>query len=622
MDIKMYLQVIRRWIWLIALLTIVGAGTSYYLVSKQPKSYTAQVKLLVGPTINDTTTMAASQQKGAPQVIQTYANLVTTRGILQQVIDELNLTISVNKLAGQITVTPNPDSQILTVAVQSSDQKEAIAEANALGQALVRLYSNPGVSDSPDVGPATSAQVAQLQTQIAQTQARINQLNDDFKTQAQAGSSPAIISEENKIQDLENKLNGPINPDLAKQIQDHQTRIQQLEASYNSTLALDARRLILDELSREDSLMNDLRNQINDQKLLLTDQLGQERNQLSSMQSNILQKQNQILNQLSIEGASLASAQRTLDTLLPGLSSITRQITIIDPAANAAPNSNNTALIVLFSAIAGMVLGLTLAFSIDYLDDRIQTPEQLSTSTGLHVWGTVKKHQVLLPVVESRMGLPSPADQKITEVFRQWCLKLTPNGASNVCSLLVSNFEQGDASAQVASNLAVTLSRTGKRVILIDGNIHKPLIGSMFQLNGDKGLADWLANGTDKPEMRVIDWAPGLSVLPVGPLAPDQAEELVWPRMDDLLKCLTTQADIVIVAGPPLDTSADSFFLASLVSGVLPIAQINKTKRKQASDTIESLNSLGVLVLGSILAADGKLRFKALPMPEHRAGIA
>ncbi|MBI5030583.1 MAG: P-loop NTPase [Chloroflexi bacterium] len=617
MDIKSYAEVIRRWFWLIALMTIVAAGVSFYVVQRQPNTYVAQVRLLVGPTINDNDP-PSSALKGGAQAIQTYANLVTTRNVLQPVIDDLKLNISTNSLANQITVTPSPDSQVLTIAVRSTDPKVAVATANALGQALVRLYSERAVIPVTGGTVDTSTQVTQLQNEVADTQKRIDQLEADFKTASQLSTSPAFTNQEKKIAALEAQLSGPNDAALTKQIQDHQTRIQQLEASLNSTVALDARRLILEQLNREDDLMAAAKSQISDQKRLLIEQLGQERGRLASMQANMVAQQNQIVNQLSLAHTQLSTLQRSLDALLPSLqNNIARQITLIDAAANAPAQSSNGPLIVLFAAAAGMVLGLTLAFTFEFLDDRVRTPAQLAESTKLPVWGTMKKQPALLPVASNKLSLVAPADQKVAEAFRRWCLRLMPNGSTNVCSLLVSNFEPGDASARVASNLALTLARAGKSVILIDADINHPMVGQIFQLNGEKGLADWLAHGKDKPALRPIDWVPGLSVLPVGPVPEGQEQALIWPRMDSLLQSTTAQADMVVVAGPPLSSSADSYFLASHVSGVLPIAQINKTSRKQANETIESLRSLGVQVLGSILAADSNI--KPLPAPEHRA---
>lgn len=615
MDIKLYLQVIRRWLWLIVLMTIIGAGVSYVLVQRQPNAYQTQVKLLVGPTINDTESVSTAQ-RGAPQVIQTYANLVTTRGVLEAVINDLHLSIGPNALAGMITVTPNPDAQVLTIAVRANDPKQAIAIANGLGSELVKLYSNrPTNSTSTS---EVSGQAVQLQKQIEQSQARISQLEADLKTTSDMQNNPAVVAQQKKIADLEAQLATIPDATLTKEMQDHETRITQLEASLKGTLAVDARRLILDQLSREDNLLAGLKSQINDQKRLLLDQLGQERNRLNNLQTAAIQQQNQILNQLATEHTQLATTQRTLEALSPSLQKgLSRQITVIDPATNAPLQTGNTLLIVLAAAVAGMVLGLTLAFLFEYFDDRIRTPEQLGEATGARVWGLLPKPTDAPMLGRLKAGVTSLTDQRTAESFRQLGVQLLPNSTTNLGSVLVSNFEPGDAAARIASNLAITLARAGKRVLLIDGDLQQPVLGELFELGDRKGLADWLGDSATQPNIVSIDWMPGLSVLPVGPSDDNSVPEMVWTRMDTLLKTMQMQNDLIVVAGPPLTTSADSVFFAEHVDGVLAVAQCNHTSRQKARQAIENLRALGVQILGVVLAMAGAPRLNAVTMPAH-----
>jgi capsular exopolysaccharide synthesis family protein len=432
-------------------------------------------------------------------------------------------------------------------------------------------------------------------------------------------NNPTVVAQQKKIADLEAQLATIPDATLTKEMQDHETRITQLEASLKGTLAVDARRLILDQLSREDNLLAGLKSQINDQKRLLLDQLGQERNRLNNLQTAAIQQQNQILNQLATEHTQLATTQRTLEALSPSLQKgLSRQITVIDPATNAPLQTGNTLLIVLAAAVAGMVLGLTLAFLFEYFDDRIRTPEQLGEATGARVWGLLPKPTDAPVLGRLKAGATSLTDQRIAESFRQLSVQLLPNSTTNLGSVLVSNFEPGDAAARIASNLAITLARAGKRVLLIDGDLQQPLLGELFELGDRKGLADWLGDGATQPDIVSIEWMPGLSVLPVGSSDNNSVPEMIWTRMDTLLKNVQAQNDLIVVAGPPLTTSADSVFFAEHVDGVLAVAQRNHTTRQKARQAIENLRALGVQILGVVLATAGAPRLNAVTMPAHR----
>lgn len=593
MEIDHYLQVIRRWVWLIVYMTIAAAAISFFLVQRQTPTYVAQAKLLVGPGINSPVTDSNTGRSSA-QFMQTYADLATTRSVLQQVIDDLQLNMSPTTLAGQITVAPALETQVLNITVRSHDQTRAIAVANGLANVLVGLDTKARGGSAGNSGGSAS----QIQEQRARVQARIDQLEAELEAANQAQNHPEIKAQEAKIQELEEQLAAPIDPAIAKRMQDRQARIAQLETSLKSTLSLEARRLILDELAREDSLLAADRALVDDRKSTLNDELNQERNRLTSMQPAILQRQNLLQSQLTFERNQLAALY-------------SRQIEVIDPAVTATPEGSRSSMIVIVASLAGLVLGLTLAFAFEYLDDRVRTTEQLGKATGVPVWGSIGRQTVLLRPGRFGRALSSPTDWKIAEAFRWLCMKLTPDSPDGVCSVLVTSFEQGDTAAVVASNLAITLTRAGKRVALVDANLRRPTLGTLFQTEGQEGVADWLADGANDPKLVPIEWAPGLMVMPVGTV-PGDMQELTWPRMQELLKRVMAQADMVVVTGPPLSGSADSFFLASQLGGVLAVAQNGETRRSRAAETVESLRSMGVQVLGLILADGVQVRFKAL----------
>jgi capsular polysaccharide biosynthesis protein len=617
MEIDVYLQVIRRWIWLLVVMAVVAAGASFVLVRLKPTTYVAQVKLLVGPGVDNANTNM-SILNASNQVMQTYANLATTQSVLQQVIDELHLDIGPTALASQITVTPDMNTGFLVIAVRSTNQKQAVAAANGLAKELVLLHAKKLDNGQNSSDRDVSAQVRQFEEQVARSQARIAQLEGDFKATSEAESQPSFVSQVNKIQALEAQLAAPIDPAVAKQMQDRRARIQQLEALLRSTVNVDARRITLDELAREDQTLQSQTAQLNEQKRLLMDQLGQERSRLDSMRNAITSQQNQILAQLGMERSQLADGQRNLSALYPALQNAAiSQITIIDPAVNAPPETSRSTLIVLVAALAGLILAITLAFAFEYLDDKIRTPEQLE-ATGARVWGWIGRQNALPPPGRSKQGFAPLPDGRTVEAFRRLSIELMSNGSSRVSSLLIANFERGDTAAEIASNLAIMLTRSGKHVVLIDANLRQPALGKWFHVENKEGLTDWLSSGRRDPNLVPIEWAPGLSVLPAGTVNGNSPRELAWPRMADLIKRVESQTDMLIVSGPPLSTSADSLFLASHLGAVLAVAQTGRTQRALAGATIDNLRSVGIRVLGLILADGTKPHIKSPRQPEAR----
>lgn len=212
---------------------------------------------------------------------------------------------------------------------------------------------------------------------------------------------------------------------------------------------------------------------------------------------------------------------------------------------------------------------------------------------------------------------PSPGG-KVPEAFRLLSMKLMSNGTSNVSSLLIANFERGETAAEVASGLAIMLAHAGKHVVLIDANTRQPILGKWFQAENKEGLTDWLSNGVHDPNLAPVEWVPGLRVMPAGIVNGNAVPESAWPRMADLIRRIESQSDVLVVAGPPLSESADSLFLASHVGGVLAVAERGKTHRSVAEATIENLRSLGVQVLGLVLADGAKPHVKTARQPAAR----
>jgi capsular exopolysaccharide synthesis family protein len=131
MELIRYWRVIRRWAWLIILCPLV-AGLAAGLISSQlPKVYEAQVSLLVRPA-EVLPTCTGCPQLTPDQILRTYASLMTKRPILERVIADEALKTDPDSLSRQITITPEPNTTILDVAVRDTDPGRAERIANTL----------------------------------------------------------------------------------------------------------------------------------------------------------------------------------------------------------------------------------------------------------------------------------------------------------------------------------------------------------------------------------------------------------------------------------------------------------------------------------------------------------
>jgi polysaccharide biosynthesis transport protein len=131
MELIRYWRVMRRWAWLIILCPIVATVAAGLITLQLPKVYEAKVALLVRPAqplSGDLTVQALT----ADQILRTYASWMVERPILERVISDLSLQTDPASLSKQITVTPEPNTTILDVAVRGTDPVRAMNTANTL----------------------------------------------------------------------------------------------------------------------------------------------------------------------------------------------------------------------------------------------------------------------------------------------------------------------------------------------------------------------------------------------------------------------------------------------------------------------------------------------------------
>jgi polysaccharide biosynthesis transport protein len=131
-----YLSLIRRWWWTLLVATWVAGLLAFVVAIQIPPTFESRARLLVGPINTDLNTLRAGGQ-----LVQTYAELVTSRPLLESTVEELGLDLDASDLEENVTASPDDVRRLLTIRVQSSDPDDAAAIANTLAQELIQLAS-------------------------------------------------------------------------------------------------------------------------------------------------------------------------------------------------------------------------------------------------------------------------------------------------------------------------------------------------------------------------------------------------------------------------------------------------------------------------------------------------
>ena len=153
----------------------------------------------------------------------------------------------------------------------------------------------------------------------------------------------------------------------------------------------------------------------------------------------------------------------------------------------------------------------------------------------------------------------------------------------------------------VAANLAITMAQAEQRVILVDCDLRRPALHTLFGVNNDSGVTSMLfANEGDAPPLQATS-VPGLQLLASGPLPPRPADILGSRRMGEILQSLRGLADVVIIDTPPVLAVSDAVVLAPRVDGVILVMQAGHTRREPAKQARIVLEKAKAHIVGVVL---------------------
>jgi capsular exopolysaccharide synthesis family protein len=164
----------------------------------------------------------------------------------------------------------------------------------------------------------------------------------------------------------------------------------------------------------------------------------------------------------------------------------------------------------------------------------------------------------------------------------------------------ITSAAAGEGKSTTTANLAIALAEGGRRVIVIDADLRRPSLHTLFGLQQHEGLADMLLG--EQTQLLLQDTpAPGVRLLPSGPTPPNPLAALASRRFDQVLALARAQADFVLVDTTPAGALADAAVLAPRLEGILLVVSAGRTKRDLARRAREQLDRVNANVLGVVL---------------------
>jgi capsular exopolysaccharide synthesis family protein len=266
------------------------------------------------------------------------------------------------------------------------------------------------------------------------------------------------------------------------------------------------------------------------------------------------------------------------------------------------PSSPDVVRVGVVSVLAGLSLGLLVAFVMDWTDPRFRTEQEVSLQLGLPILGTVptiegkaREKRIAQTVVVD----PPSAAAEGYRVIRTGVYFAT--GRGDFRSILITSSAPGEGKSTLASNLALTMAEAGMRVLVIDADRYRPVQHEHFQLEPEderrinqRSLESLLIRRTDRDNV---------DVLPNGPLLQAALGALGKEPWTYLLERIGREYDRVVVDAPPTLPMADSISLAASCDVTLMVIRRDRTPAKVATLAVETLRQVGANLLGVVLNA-------------------
>ncbi len=313
---------------------------------------------------------------------------------------------------------------------------------------------------------------------------------------------------------------------------------------------------------------------------------------------------------------SYASLRQSYETIQLAEAQSTSNIVVTEPAqVPTVPVRPRTLQNTLTAGLAGLILAIGLVYLLEYLDDRVRSPDQAQRLLNAPVIGLIArmngngkdKAKRLAEGAETTLVTVKEPRSPVVEAFRALRTNIQFAGVDEpVRTLLITSPGPAEGKSTIAANLGVVMAQAGLRVVVVDADLRRPAQQRLFNRSGagQLGLTDLMLQ---PPGPMSLDGAmqatdvPNLSVLTSGPLPPNPSELLGSQRMQSLLANLKEQFDVVIIDTAPLLPVTDALVLSAVVDGVALVVNSDATRAGATTQARQQLEQAGARVIGVVM---------------------
>ncbi len=571
MDLLNYLRVLQRWVWLLIICVVIGAGVAYFISNSQTPVYETSVRFWV--TAGNSTT--SSSNLTGSELANTYIQMLTTPKILEAVQTQIGTDIDISP--NNIIAESVAGTRFINVNVRDTDPDRAAIIANTLVDQLV--IENEAIQNSRFLETETA-----MEMELESVKAEIDRLTDEID----ALSSTAI---EEKKQEYRGVLAG-----LDAEIGTLESYVWGNSWKFSSDNP-NPPAVTPEETAEYNSKQQLLTNKYNERNFYQQLLWNLESGNTNYFMTQIQTKQSSLNAYFNNYTMLLTSYQQLRVNNMQDTIALEKVDIAVPPTSPIFPKPRNSAI---QGGIFGLVLSAGAVLLMEYLDDTIKTPDDVARIMGMRVIGFIPEVEGE-KIKEGELFVTLSPRSPVAEGFR--ALRTNLEFISEEVPLnkvLVTSSGPGDGKSTVLANLAEVFLQSGKRVLVIDADMRRPTAHKHFSLTNRVGLSDVLSGRLNVNSV-IQRWGDKeLYVITSGPIPSNPTELLGMPLARKLIDELSAHFDMILIDSPPF-VVADAAVLAAEVDGVIFVVKPGVTHSDSVQAMLEQLRHAKANIVGAVM---------------------
>nr|WP_206742411.1 CpsD/CapB family tyrosine-protein kinase [Sphingomonas melonis] len=273
-------------------------------------------------------------------------------------------------------------------------------------------------------------------------------------------------------------------------------------------------------------------------------------------------------------------------------------ISVVDPAElPVRPSSPRLFLNLALALLGGLALGAMAALLLEQLEQGISDPKLVETMLGVPLLGTIPRTDV--DNVVSELQNPKSVLYEAYLSLQTTLSFATDHGVPRTLS--VTSTQPGEGKSTTSYALARLLARTGRSVVLIDGDMRSPSVHHELGIRNEAGLSTYLSSNAGLADVVQPTDMEKLSVVTAGQQPPSAPELLASDRFAQMLTELRERFDHVVIDAPPVMGLADAPIVGGHVEGMIFVIQSHATHQNMVRVALERLEIANVTVFGAVM---------------------